>query len=95
MVGSTEVKRPAKMRVDDIASSNPSRSSQTTLLVDGKNQPSDDAGLGVPGMVRQGIAKAQEKLIDLIMRNSMLSFRHSEISTRHVRIADEQIALLN
>jgi very-short-patch-repair endonuclease len=45
-------------------------------------------------MVRQGIAKAQEKLIDLSMRNSMLNFRHSEISARHVRIADEQIGLL-
>ena len=38
--------------------------------------------------------RAQEKLIDLSMRNSMLNYKHSESSSRHVRIIDEQIAFL-
>jgi hypothetical protein len=45
-------------------------------------------------MVRQGIGKAREKLIDLSMRNSMLNFRHSETSARHVRIVDEDLEFL-
>ncbi len=45
-------------------------------------------------MVRDGIKRAQDKLIDLSMRNSMLNFKHSETSARHVRIADEQISIL-
>ena len=45
-------------------------------------------------MVRQGIRRAQEKLIDLSMRNSMLNYKHSESSSRHVRVIDEQIAFL-
>jgi len=39
-------------------------------------------------MVRQGMLKAREKLIDLTLRNAMLSFRHSDSSARHVRIVD-------
>jgi hypothetical protein len=45
-------------------------------------------------MVREGIKRAQDKLIDLSMRNSMLNFKHSETSAKHVRIADEQISIL-
>jgi hypothetical protein len=40
-------------------------------------------------MVRLGISKAREKLIDLTLRNGMLNYRHSETSTRHVRLVDE------
>ena len=32
----------------------------------------------IAAMVRQGIRRAQEKLIDLSMRNSMLNYKHSE-----------------
>jgi hypothetical protein len=39
-------------------------------------------------MVRQGMLKAREKLIDLTLRNAILSFRHSDSSARHVRIVD-------
>jgi hypothetical protein len=45
-------------------------------------------------MVRQGIHKAREKLIDLSMRNSMLNFRHTETSARHVRIVDVDLQFL-
>jgi hypothetical protein len=48
----------------------------------------------IAAMVRQGIRRAQDKLIDLSMRNSMLNYKHSESSSRHVRIIDEQIAFL-
>src|ERR1700733_5232645 len=48
----------------------------------------------IAAMVRQGIRRAQEKLIDLSMRNSMLNYKHSESSSRHVRVIDEQIAFL-
>jgi hypothetical protein len=34
-------------------------------------------------MVRQGILKAREKLIDLSLRNGMLNYRHSESSGCH------------
>jgi len=40
------------------------------------------------------VRKAREKLIDLSMRNSMLNFRHSETSARHVRIVDENLEFL-
>jgi hypothetical protein len=40
-------------------------------------------------MVRQGIQKAREKLIDLSLRNGMLNYRHSESSSRHVRVVHE------
>jgi hypothetical protein len=45
-------------------------------------------------MVREGIRKSREKLIDLSMRNGMLNFRHSETSARHVRIIDESLEFL-
>ncbi len=45
-------------------------------------------------MVRQGIKVAQEKLIDLSQRNTMLNFRHSETSARHVRLIDERLDFL-
>lgn len=48
----------------------------------------------IADMVRDGVRRAQSKLIDLGMRNSMLNFKHSEKSARHVRIADEQISVL-
>jgi hypothetical protein len=48
----------------------------------------------IAAMVREGIGKAREKLIDLSMRNGMLNFRHSETSARHVRIVDEELEFL-
>jgi hypothetical protein len=45
-------------------------------------------------MVREGMRKARDKLIDLSMRNGMLNFRHSETSARHVRIIDENLEFL-
>jgi very-short-patch-repair endonuclease len=45
-------------------------------------------------MVKQGILKAREKLIDLSLRNGMLNFKHSETSTRHVRLIDEKLEFL-
>jgi hypothetical protein len=39
--------------------------------------------------VRQGIRKAREKLIDLSLRNGMLNYRHSESSSRHVRVVHQ------
>jgi hypothetical protein len=45
-------------------------------------------------MVRSGIAKAREKLIDLTLRNGMLNYRHSETSNRHVRIVNVQPELV-
>ena len=45
-------------------------------------------------MVQEGVRKAREKLIDLSMRNSMLNFRHSESSARHVRIVDQTLEFL-
>jgi REase_MTES_1575 len=48
---------------------NPPSSCTAFRVVDGKLPRSDDTGLSVAEMVRQGIAKAQEKLIDLSMRN--------------------------
>jgi hypothetical protein len=51
-----------------------------------------DRPVGDPAMqamVKQGILRAREKLIDLTQRNGMLNFRHSETSTRHVRIVDQ------
>jgi very-short-patch-repair endonuclease len=44
--------------------------------------------VSVAEMVREGVAKAREKLIDLSLRNGMLNYRHSETSSRHVRIVD-------
>src|SRR5579871_2263102 len=48
----------------------------------------------IADMVRRGILKARQKLIDLSMRNSMLRFRHSEASARHVRIIDQSLDFL-
>jgi hypothetical protein len=45
-------------------------------------------------MVREGVRKAREKLIDPSMRNSMLNFRHSQTSARHIRIVDENLEFL-
>jgi hypothetical protein len=53
-------------------------------------QPSaTDGNPAVAEMVRQGIQKAREKLIDLSLRNGMLNYRHSESSSRHVRVVHE------
>ena len=43
-------------------------------------------GGAVGEMVREGIRKAREKLIDLGLRNGMLNYRHSETSARHLRV---------
>ncbi len=48
----------------------------------------------IQAMVKRGILKAREKLIDLSLRNGMLSFRHSETSGRHVRIVDATLEFL-
>ena len=48
-----------------------------------------DGSPAVAEMVRQGIQKAREKLIDLSLRNGMLNYRHSESSSRHVRVVHE------
>jgi len=48
-----------------------------------------DGSPAVAEMVRQGISKAREKLIDLSLRNGMLNYRHSESSSRHVRVINE------
>ena len=45
-----------------------------------------DENVAIAEMVRQGIRKAREKLIDLSLRNGMLNYRHSESSSRHVRV---------
>lgn len=59
-------------------------------------QSSERRGLdsAIAEMVREGVRKAREKLIDLSMRNTMLNFRHSETSARHVRIVDEDLEFL-
>jgi len=49
-----------------------------------------EADSAIPEMVKQGILKAREKLIDLSLRNGMLHYRHSETSSRHVRIVGEK-----
>jgi hypothetical protein len=48
----------------------------------------DDNG-AIVEMVRHGIQKAREKLIDLSLRNGMLNYRHSESSSRHVRVVHQ------
>lgn len=55
---------------------------------------SSEGDFGIAELVREGVRRAQEKLIDLSMRNTMLNFRHSETSAKHVRIVDEDLALL-
>jgi Protein of unknown function (DUF4011) len=59
----------------------------------------EDASVGVAdpsiqAMVKRGILKAREKLIDLTLRNGMLSFRHTEASGRHVRIVNATLEFL-
>jgi hypothetical protein len=49
----------------------------------------DDENVAIAEMVRQGIRKAREKLIDLSLRNGMLNYRHSESSSRHVRVVHQ------
>lgn len=71
----------------------PSESRGAYWVVNGKNAGPTGAP-DVADVVRQGVRKAQEKLIDLSLRNGMLNFRHSETSTRHVRVIDEGIAFL-
>jgi Protein of unknown function (DUF4011) len=48
----------------------------------------DDNG-AIVEMVRHGIQKAREKVIDLSLRNGMLNYRHSESSSRHVRVVHQ------
>src|SRR5712692_3140665 len=48
-----------------------------------------EADSAIAEMVKQGILKAREKLIDLSLRNGMLQYRHSESSSRHVRVVNE------
>src|SRR3984893_14463097 len=50
---------------------------------------SGDGSGAIAEMVRQGIRKAREKLIDLSLRNGMLNYRHSESSSRHVRVVHQ------
>ena len=66
------------------------------LILSVRRSPSapDADNPAVAEMVREGVRKAREKLIDLSMRNSMLNFRHSETSGRHVRIVDEDLEFL-
>jgi hypothetical protein len=49
----------------------------------------DEENVAIAEMVRQGIRKAREKLIDLSLRNGMLNYRHSESSSRHVRVVHQ------
>lgn len=63
-------------------------------VVEGEPSQGDHRDATIADMVRDGVRHAQSKLIDLSMRNSMLNFKHSEKSARHVRIADEQISVL-
>jgi very-short-patch-repair endonuclease len=48
-----------------------------------------DSNGAIVEMVRHGIQKAREKLIDLSLRNGMLNYRHSESSSRHVRVVHQ------
>ncbi|WP_316173010.1 DUF4011 domain-containing protein [Bradyrhizobium sp. SZCCHNRI2049] len=65
---------------------------QTSFRSDGTGPDQHDSA--VADLVREGVRKAREKLIDLSMRNTMLNFRHSEASAKHVRIVDEDLELL-
>ena len=53
-----------------------------------------DAEAALAAMVKQGILKAREKLIDLTLKNGMLNYKHSETSSRHVRLVDERLEFL-
>lgn len=54
--------------------------------------PNSDAT--IEAIVRTGILKAREKLIDLSLKNTMLNYRHSETSSRHVRLIGDALAAL-
>lgn len=53
-----------------------------------------DAEAALAAMVETGILKARAKLIDLSLNNGMLNYKHSETSTRHVRLVDEKLEFL-
>lgn len=74
------------MTAFDSHTGNAARSAQSPA------RPGEDPALAE--MVREGVRRAREKLIDLSMRNTMLNFRHSETSARHVRIVDEDLEFL-
>jgi Protein of unknown function (DUF4011) len=69
----------------------PNAANRSYSTADDGSFPDDSA---VAEMVKQGIQKAREKLIDLTLRNGMLNYRHSETSSRHVRIINENPRLL-
>jgi Protein of unknown function (DUF4011) len=69
----------------------PNAANRSYSTADDGSFPDDSA---VAEMVKQGIQKAREKLIDLSLRNGMLNYRHSETSSRHVRIINENARLL-
>jgi hypothetical protein len=48
-----------------------------------------DEKVAIAEMVRQGLRKARDKLIDLSLRNGMLNYRHSESSSRHIRVVHQ------
>jgi hypothetical protein len=66
--------------------SNPNAAKMSETAV-GDDPPFDDSLIAE--MVKEGIRKAREKLIDLTLRNGMLNYRHSESSNRHIRIIDQ------
>jgi hypothetical protein len=68
------------------------RSAQASWAAQPSQSESDNPAIAE--LVRDAIGKAREKLIDLSMHNSMLNFRHSETSARHVRIVDEDLEFL-
>src|SRR5664280_2238852 len=71
------------------ANPNSGRTSKATRT---KNAEQVDSGIAE--MVKQGILKAREKLIDLSLRNGMLNYRHSESSSRHVRVINTNLRVL-
>lgn len=60
-----------------------------TTLRANADSGTEDENAAIAEMVRQGIRKAREKLIDLSLRNGMLNYRHSESSSRHVRVVHQ------
>jgi very-short-patch-repair endonuclease len=69
-----------------------SRTAQTSPSAQASGPRSEDPA--IVEMVREGLRRAREKLIDLSMRNSMLNFRHSETSAGHIRIVDDDLEIL-
>jgi hypothetical protein len=89
-MGNTEADIPAASQTpwdETLAtvSANPDRATASTSEHSAGVVEPDSA---ISEMVRQGILKAREKLIDLSLRNGMLHYRLSETSSRHVRIID-------